>query len=54
MEKHFQPGDNAGDVWKCHGVKERCPGSDPGTCAKNWLNTNLACAECEVDHVWRM
>ena len=48
MEGYFAPSDNAGDVWKCHGIKERCPGGAPGTCAKNRLNTSLACGECEV------
>ena len=48
MEEYFAPRDNAGDVWKCHGVKERCPGGHPRTCAKNRLNTSLACGECEV------
>jgi len=48
MEGYFAPSDNAGDVWKCHGIKERCPGGDPGTCAKNRLNPSLARGECEV------
>ena len=48
MEGYFAPSDNAGDVWKCHGIEERCPGGAPGTGAKNRLNTSLACGECEV------
>ena len=48
MEGYFAPSDNAGDVWKCHGIEERCPCGAPGTCAKKRLNTSLACGKCEV------
>ena len=48
MEGYFAPSDNAGDVWMCHGIRKRCPGGDPGTCAENRDNTSLACGECLV------
>ena len=48
VEGYFAPSYDAGDVWECHGIKQRCPGGDPGTCARNRVNTSLACGECRL------
>lgn len=48
MEGYFAPSHDAGDVWKCHGIAKRCPGGSPGTCARNRVNTSLACGECTL------
>ena len=48
MEGYFAPSNDAGDVWKCHGIEQRCPGGSPGTCARNRVNTSLACGECTL------
>ena len=43
----FAPLDNAGFIWRCHGDDSgRCPGGRPGTCARNRLNTSVACGTC--------
>ena len=48
MEGYFAPSHDAGDVWRCHGIEERCPGGRLGTCARNRVNTSLACGECTL------
>ena len=48
MEGYFAPCYDAGDVWECHGIKQRCPRGDPDTCARNRVNTSLACGECQL------
>ena len=48
MEGYFAPRYDVGDVWRCYGIEGRCPGGDPGTCAKNRVNTSLACGECRL------
>ena len=48
---YFTPKYDAGDVWRCYGIEGRCRGGDPGTCAKNRVNTSLACGECRLETV---
>ena len=45
---YFARWDSAGFVWRCFGVDSgRCPGGPPGTCARNRVNTSVACGACE-------
>ena len=45
---YFARWDSAGFVWRCFGVDAgRCPGGPPGSCARNRLNTSVACGACE-------
>jgi len=48
LEGYFAPYHDAGDVWECHRNEKRCPGGSPGTCARNRVNTSLACGECKL------
>ena len=45
---YFARWDSAGFVQRCFGVdSSRCPGGPPGTCARNRVNTSVACGTCE-------